>query len=127
MPHELDGKYQVTSTTSYQGPLEKKSDGLTEIKDGKTMRRDTANCLWTSSFNIISDKEVEMISIADPSEANSDFSLTAPDGSPTRKPVTYKAILRLARKQTEKGELIQLSGQIDFDDNVTLLTMRKIL
>lgn len=123
MTHELDGTYQVTSTTSYQGPLEKKSDGTTEIKNGQTMRRDNVNCLWTSTFTIINENEVEMVSVADPSEADSDFSLTAPDGTPTRAPVTYKAILKLQRK----GDRIQMSGQIDYDDNVTLLTMRKIV
>ena len=122
MTNELDGKYQVSSTTSYQGPLEKKSDGITEIKNGQTSRRDKANCLWTSTFHIISDNEVEMISVADPSEADSDFSLTKPDGSPTREPVTYKAILKLSRK----GDKIQMSGQIEYDNEITLLTMRKM-
>lgn len=122
MSHELDGIYQVSSTTSYQGPLEKKSDGTTEIKNGQTMRRDDANCLWTSTFTILSDNEVEMVSVADPSEADCDFSLTKPDGTPTREPVTYKAVLKLARK----GDKIQLSGQVEYDNDVTLLTMRKI-
>ena len=121
MPHELDGIYQVTSSTSYNGPLVKKSDGVTEIKNGQTSRRDAANCLWTSTFTILNDAEVEMISVADPSEADSDFSLTKPDGTPTREPVTYKAILKLARQ----GERIQLSGQVEYDNNITFLTMRK--
>lgn len=121
MTHELDGIYQVSSTTSYQGPLEKKSDGQTEITNGQTMRRDDANCLWTSTFTVLNDNEVEMISVADASEADIDFMLTAPDGTPTRAPVTYKAILKLQRK----GERIQMSGQIEYDDNITLLTMRK--
>lgn len=122
MAHELDGKYKVTSTTSYQGPLEKKSDGITEIVDGKTQRRDDANCLWTSTFNIINENEVEMVSVADPTEADSDFSLTAPDGTPTREPVTYRATLKLARKEDK----IQMSGQVEYDNDITLLTMRKI-
>lgn len=122
MTHPLDGTYRVSSTTSYKGPLEKKSDGETVIKDGKTARRDAANCLWTSSFTILNDKEVEMVSIADPSEADSDFSLTKPDGSPTRQPVTYRAILKLARQ----GERIQMSGQVEYDNDITLLTMRKV-
>ncbi len=122
MTHELDGKYQVSSTSSYQGPLEKKSDGQTEIVDGKTMRRDAANCLWTSTFTVLNENEVEMISVADASEADTDFMLTAPDGSPTREPVTYKAILKLQRKDDK----IQMSGQVEYDNNITLLTMRKI-
>ena len=122
MSHELDGKYQVSSTTSYKGPLEKKSDGQTEIINGKTERRDNANCLWTSTFNIISETEVEMVSIADPSEADGDFSLTKPDGSPTREPVTYKAKLKLSRQ----GDRIQMSGEVEYDNDITFLTMRKI-
>ena len=122
MTHELDGTYQVSSTTSYNGPLAKKSDGVTEIKNGQTERRDGANCLWTSTFNIVSDDQVEMISVADPSDADSNFSLTRPDGTPTREPVTYKAMLKLARK----GDKIQLSGEVEYDNDVTLLTMRKI-
>ena len=123
MTHELDGKYQVSSATSYKGPLAKKSDGVTEIIDGKTERRDKANCLWTSTFTILNENEVEMISVADPTKADDDFSLTAPDGSPTRQPVTYRAVLKLSRK----GDRVQMSGEIDYDNDVTLLTMRKIV
>lgn len=122
MIHELDGTYQVSSTTSYNGPLEKKSDGITEIKNGQTERTDDANCRWTSTFTILNEGEVEMISIADPSNADSDFSLTRPDGSPTREPVTYRAVLKLARQ----GDRIQLSGQVEYDNDITLLTMRKM-
>jgi len=118
---ELDGQYSVTSTTSYQGPLEMKSDGLTEIRNGQTHRRDEANCLWTSTFKIISDTEVEMTSVADPTDADPDFSLLRPDGSPSRSPVTYVTMLKYARK----GDRIQLSGQIEYGGNVTFITMRK--
>lgn len=122
MAHPLDGKYQVTSTTDYNGPLEKKSDGETEIRDGQTRRHDRANCLWTSTFNIISETEVEMVSVADPTDADEDFMLTAPNGAPTRDPVTYKSMLKLARKD----DRIQLSGQINYGGTITYLTMRKI-
>lgn len=120
--HPLDGTYRVTTTSSYQGPLEKKSDGQTQIAGGKTCRYDKANCKWTSSFEIVSDTEVKMVSLADPSEADIDFLLTAPDGSPTRDPVTYETILKLARK----GEQIQMSGQIHYGHDIVFLTMRKI-
>jgi len=122
MTHPLDGTYQVTSTTDYKGPLEKKSDGITEIKDGQTRRYDRANCLWTSTFTVLSDTEVEMVSVADPAQADLDFLLIRPDGSPTRDPVTYKTILKLARKEDK----IQMSGQINYAGDVTFLTMRKI-
>lgn len=120
--YPLDGTYRVTTTTSYRGPLEKKSDGQTEIVNGKTRRYDSANCKWTSTFEIVSDTEVKMTSVADPSEADVDFLLTAPDGSPTREPVTYEATLKLARKGTD----IQMSGQIHYGHDIVFLTMRKI-
>ncbi len=120
--HLLDGKYIVTSTTDYKGPLEKRSDGETEIRDGKTFRYDRANCLWTSAFNMISDTEVEMVSVADPEKADIDFLLLRPDGAPTRDIVTYKTILRLSRKD----DRIQMSGQINYGNDLTFLTMRKI-
>lgn len=122
MAHELDGRYNVSSTSSYGGPLERKSDGVTDIVDGKTARTDGNNVLWTSSFTVISETEVEMISVADPSRANKDYALTRPDGVPTRDPVTYRTVLKLARK----GDKIQMSGQIEYGNDVIFLTMRKI-
>lgn len=122
MPHPLDGKYQVSSTTDYKGPLEKKSDGETEIRDGQTRRYDRANCLWTSTFKVLGETQVEMTSVADPKDADIDFLLTRPDGSPTREPVTYKSILKLARKDDK----IQMSGQISYGGDLTFITMRKI-
>ena len=121
MAHALDGYYRVTSTSSYQGPLEMKSDGVTEIRDGKTSRRDAANCLWTSTFTILNENEVEMVSVADPTDADGDFSLLRPDGSPSRQPVTYKTTLKLARK----GDQIQLTGQVEYGGNITFITMRR--
>ncbi|MEM6781779.1 MAG: hypothetical protein AAF569_07945 [Pseudomonadota bacterium] len=127
MTHELDGKYRVSTTTNYQGPLEKKSDGETEIRDGQTRRYDDANCLWTSTFNVLSDTEVEMVSVADPSEAHTDFLLTSPDGSPTRDSVTYTSTLKLSRKKNEGGDdQIQLSGQIEYGNELIFITMRKV-
>lgn len=121
MSDDLDGQYQITSTSSYQGPLEMRSDGVTEIKNGMTSRRDQANCLWTSTFRVISETEVEMVSVADPTDADADFSLLRPDGSPSRQPVTYTTILKLMRK----GDRVQLSGQIEYGGNVTFITMRR--
>lgn len=121
MINDLDGQYQISSTSSYQGPLEMRSDGITEIRNGQTSRRDKANCLWTSTFRAISDTEVEMVSVADPTDADADFSLLRPDGSPSRQPVTYTSILKLMRK----GDKIQLSGQIEYGGNVTFITMRR--
>lgn len=122
MPGELDGTYRITSTTNYQGPLEKRSDGETVIANGQTERIDDAGCKWTSTFNIIDDHTVEMVSVADPENAHIDFLLRRPDGSPTRDKVTYRSRLKLARKDDK----IQMSGQIEYGDEIVLLTLRKI-
>ncbi len=122
MAHPLDGKYRVTTTSSYQGPIEKKSDGETEIINGQTQRFDDANCKWTSRFDIVSDNEVRMTSTADPSDADVDFLLTNLRGEPTRDPVTYETMLKFA----QKGDKIQMSGQIEYGHEVVFLTMRKV-
>lgn len=122
MAHPLDGKYRVTTTSSYQGPIEKRSDGETEIINGQTQRFDEANCKWTSRFDIVSDTEVRMTSTADPSDAVVDFLLTNLRGEPTRDPVTYETMLKFA----QKGDKIQMSGQIEYGHEVVFLTMRKM-
>ncbi len=121
--HPLDGKYRISTTSSYQGPIEKRSDGETEIINSRTERLDDANCKWVSTFKVISEAEVEMVSVADPTNSDVEFLLIAPDGSPTREITTYSARLKLARK----GDRIQISGQIEYGHDVVLLTMRKII
>ena len=119
---ELDGKYQISSTSNYEGPLRRRSDGQTEIKQGQTFRTDENKVQWHSTFTILDENEVEMVSVADPREANKDFALIRPDGSPSLEPVTYKTILKLSRK----GDRIQMSGRIEYGDEIVLLTLRKI-
>lgn len=121
MTHELDGIYFVSSTSNYDGLAERKSDGETEIRDGKTERRDKNNVLWSSEFNVLNDHEVEMLSTADAKDAPADFYLTKPDGTPTRQPVTYSSVLKLARKDDK----IQMSGQIEYGNEIVFLTLRK--
>lgn len=121
MTHELDGTYFVSSTSNYDGLAERKSDGETEIRDGKTERRDKNNVLWSSEFIVLNDNEVEMISVADATDAPADFYLTKPDGTPTRQPVTYSSVLKLARKDDK----IQMSGQIEYGNEIVFLTLRK--
>jgi len=122
MASELDGTYQVSTVSNYDGPLERKSDGVTEIRDGKTSRTDENKVVWTSEFVVMNNKQIKMISVADPSRAAGDFALNRPDGSPTREPVTYESILRYARK----GDQIQMSGQIEYGKEIIFITLRKI-
>lgn len=118
----LDGRYQVSSASNYHGPLERRSDGVTEIRNGKTNRTDDNGVKWASTFTIISDTEVEMVTLADPREASDEFALTQPNGQPTREPVEYTSMLKLARK----GDKVQLSGNIEYGNEIIFLTMRRI-
>ena len=120
---ELDGLYSVNSVSDYDGPLQKKSDGQTTIIDGKTHRIDEAGCEWNSTFTWIDDQktEVKMTSVADPANANDDFLLTKPDGSPTSETVTYETVLKVMRK----GDRIQMTGTINYGNETVILTMRK--
>ena len=85
---ELDGSYRIITVSSYGGPIEHKSDGVTQVRDGKTQRRDDNNVLWTSTFEVTGPEQVKMTSVADPTDANHDFALIRPDGAPTRQPVS---------------------------------------
>lgn len=121
---DLDGLYSVNTVSDYDGPLQKKSDGQTEIRSGKTSRTDDAGCEWSSTFEYVDEShaEVRMISVADPLNASADFLLTRPDGSPTSDPVTYETILKVMRK----GDRVQMTGTINYGDETVILTMRKI-
>ena len=118
--HPLDGTYIVSTTISDQAQ-QHKSDGETIINNGQTCRYDDVNCKWTSTFAIINEAEVKMTSIADASDANADFFLIGEGGVPTRSPVTFTSILKLARK----GEKVQISGQVDHGGDLVFITMRK--
>lgn len=120
---DLDGIYAVNTVSDYNGPLQKKSDGQTEIVGGKTHRIDDAGCEWNSTFtwdNILKTK-VKMISVADPINADSTFLLTKPDGTPTSDKVTYETTLSVMRK----GEKIQMTGTINYGSETVFITMRK--
>jgi hypothetical protein len=119
---ELDGKYQVTTLSDYDGPVPMRSDGVTEIKDGKTSRVDQAGVKWATVLTPLNDDEVLFESTADPTDAAGDFCLTLPSGNLTRDPVVYKAKLKVSRK----GDKIRLSGQIEHGKVVTVITMTKI-
>jgi hypothetical protein len=121
MGTELDGTYQITSTSNYKGPLERKHDGITRIQNGQTARIDDSGIQWTSRFKVLSDTEVEMISTADPHDAKADAALLRPDGTPTLDPVSYHSVLKLSRK----GDRIQMSGQIQYGDEIVFLTLRR--
>ena len=119
---DLDGTYTVTSLTSYDGPLQKQSDGITEIKEGRTFRVDEAGCEWRSTFSWISEGEVKMVSVADPSRARADFLLVGANGLPTSEPQTYETVLTVKRK----GDKVQMTGTIRYGAETVFLTLRKM-
>jgi hypothetical protein len=119
---DLDGRYRITTVTDYKGPLPMQSDGETEIRDGYTDRTDKKGCRWTTELTVLGDDEVKFESTADPTDADADFCLTDARGAPTRDPVTYRTVLKVARK----GDKLRLSGQIEHGKTVTVITMMKI-
>lgn len=119
---DLDGTYTVTSLTDYRGPLQKQSDGITEIKDGKTYRVDEAGCEWRSTFEWVSETQVKMTSVADPKNARRDFLLIGPNGAPTAEPQIYESTLTVKRM----GEKVQMTGTISYGAETIFLTMRKM-
>lgn len=121
--HELDGEYNIKTTTNYEGVMPKKSDGVTCIENGQTHRVDEVGCEWQSSFDVISETQVKMTSVADPSNADIDFLLTKPNGDLTSDPVRYETILKLQRK----GDRLQMSGSINYGSETIFITMRKIV
>lgn len=121
---DLNGKYRVTSISDYQGPVPMKSDGITEIKDGRTSRTDAAGVHWTTEFTILSDSEVKLTSTADPRAASHDFLLTNLKGDLTNDPVTYTATLKVARRNNNE---IRMSGNIQHGKILTAITMAKIV
>lgn len=121
---DLDGIYSVDTMSDYDGPLKKQSDGQTEIRGGQTHRVDKAGCVWNSTFEWVDNDgtTLRMTSVADPSNADTDFLLTRPDGTPTSDAVTYEATLKVMRKD----DRIQMTGTLNYGNETVILTMRKI-
>ncbi len=124
---DLDGTYSVTSLTSYDGPLQKQSDGITTIAGGMTSRVDEAGCAWTSRFEWAGEGQVKMISVADPTNARKDFLLVGPNGLPTAEPQTYETVMTVKRRKTpDGGDKVQMTGTISYGRETVFLTMRSI-
>lgn len=119
---DLNGKYRVTTLSDYQGPVPMKSDGTTEVVNGRTHRTDAAGVQWTTEFAVLSDTEVRLTSTADPVKANQDFLLTNEKGDLTQEAVVYTAVLKAMRK----NDKVCLSGNIQHGKISTLITMIKI-
>lgn len=122
LAEDLDGKYTVLTQGARTDSQQKKGDGFTVIKDGKTMRLDAAGCEWRSTFTWVDENTVKMTSVVDPALADDGFQLKDAEGNPTSEPQTYETVLNVKRE----GEALQLSGTISSDGQNALLIMRKV-
>lgn len=118
---ELNGTYRITTISNQHSPIEKRSDGITELVGGKTYRKDNAGCIWRSEMTFINENTLSFVSTADPSDAADDFCLTNAHGDLTRDIVTFTAELNIARK----GDKIKISGQIEHGAETIVITMMK--
>lgn len=118
---ELDGRYEIRTQSSEAGPHTLDSDGVTEIRDGLTWRKDKNGFIWESAFTITGDA-VLMQSTLDPSHAPGGKFITDEKGNPTKSIMTYKTVMAVSR---DNGRLT-LSGDISHGDTVTRVTMSKI-
>lgn len=119
---ELDGKYEIRSETSDGGPYRINGDGVTEVKSGRTYRKDQNGFIWESVFSISGKDKIMLESTLDPSLADEDFFIKDNKNNLTREKVTYKGEL-IAR--TERGRLV-LRGEIKHGIVTTRITMTKI-
>lgn len=118
---ELDGRYEIRTQSSESGPYALDADGMTEVKDGLTWRKDKNGFIWESAFTI-TEGAVLMQSTLDPSHAPSGKFITDEKGNPTKSIMTYKTVMTVSR---DNGRLT-LTGDISHGDTVTRVTMSKI-
>ncbi len=117
---ELDGKYEIRSEKIEGGAAVPDGDGLTEIRNGLTFRKDKNGFIWESSFTLAGPDKVQMESTIDPSHA--DQFIKDDKGNLTKAMLTYRAELSASR---ENGRLV-LKGDVKHGDEVTRLTMTKV-
>jgi hypothetical protein len=117
---ELDGKYEIHSEKINGGSAVPDGDGVTEIQNGLTFRKDKNGFIWESSFTLAGPDRVQMESTIDPSHA--DKYLKDEKGNLTKAMLTYRATLEASR---ENGRLV-LRGDVKHGDEITRLTMTKV-
>ena len=118
---ELDGRYEITTKTSESGPHVLDGDGVTEVKNGLTWRKDKNGFIWESAFSI-TDDAVLMQSTLDPSHAPGGKFITDEKGNPTKSIMTYKTVMTVSRD----GGRLTLSGDIRHGTTVTHVKMTRL-
>jgi hypothetical protein len=119
---DLDGTYEIRSETSDGGPYRINGDGVTEVRQGRTYRKDQNGFIWESRFSIAGKDKVLLESTLDPSLADEDFFIKDNKNNLTREKVTYKGEL-VARQ--ERGRFT-LRGEIKHGIVTTRITMTRV-
>lgn len=118
----LDGRYEVRSETSDGGPFRVNGDGVTEIRNGMTYRKDGKGFVWESAFSVLGEGRVQLESSVDPSHAGPEAFVIDEKGNPTKGIVTYRSILEA---RLVDGKIV-MSGTISHGGATTRLTMQQL-
>lgn len=119
---DLDGKYTVLTQGARTDAQQKKGDGFTVIKDGKTLRIDGAGREWQSTFQWTDEHTVKMTSVMDTTFADDELQLKDDDGNLSGEARTYETTLSVERD----GDSVTMKGTISSDGQNALLIMRKV-
>lgn len=119
---DLEGEYEISSETSDGGPYKINGDGRTEIRQGRTYRKDKNGYVWESVFTVIGAGKVQIESTLDPSFSDEDNFIKDHKNNLTRERVTYKGELLATN---DRGRLV-LSGEITHGIVKTRLRMQRV-
>ncbi len=119
---DIDGFYKVESVTDGETAFSPKGDGVTEIKNGLTFRKDQNGCIWESLFTVAGDDAVQLETTVDPSHTPPGYYISDENGNPTKSIVVYKSMLDLA----EQDGRIVMSGTIKHGKITTKLTFTRL-
>lgn len=119
---DIDGFYKVESVTDKETGFTPKGDGVTEIKNGLTFRKDENGCIWESLFTVAGDDLVQLETTVDPSHTQPGYYISDENGEPTKGIVIYKSMLDLAEKD---GRVI-MSGEVNHGKVKTQLTFTRL-
>lgn len=121
---ELDGIYQVHTDIIGGTPDSHRvnADGVTQIRNGRTFRKDQNGFIWESQLSIAGEDEVEIVSTLDPSHSKNGKFILDEKGNPTKAMVSYKGILRVSNIDG----LITLQGDFEHAGLTTRLTLTRV-
>ena len=117
----LDGVYEVHSCNQERLDYTVDADGMTEIRNGSTLRKDKNGYIWESKFAITGTDTVEMVSSVDPSHVSGKY-LRDKHGERTTSILTFHTVLTA----TWKDNRLILTGLIEHGPEKIYLKMVRI-